>query len=273
MSSAPSEFSLEGESRNMTVFFSDVRDFTSISESLHPSDLQKLMNEILTPITHIIHKHRGTIDKYMGDAVMAFWGAPLQDHDHARHALYAALDILAMLEGLKEEFVSRGWPPLRMGIGIHTGVMHVGDMGSEFRRAYTVIGDAVNLGSSLEGLTKQYGVQIIVSETTMEAVDNVIYRELDDVRVKGKDRPVRIYEPLGIKGNVPKAVRDELKVYKQARTYYREQQWDLAELQFLNLQKMSPMMKLYSVYLDRIQFFRNNPPPDKWDGVFTYKTK
>jgi adenylate cyclase len=273
MSSAPSEFSLEGESRNMTVFFSDVRDFTSISESLHPSDLQKLMNEILTPITHIIHKHRGTIDKYMGDAVMAFWGAPLQDHDHARHALYAALDILAMLEGLKEEFVSRGWPPLRMGIGIHTGVMHVGDMGSEFRRAYTVIGDAVNLGSRLEGLTKQYGVQIIVSETTMEAVDNVIYRELDDVRVKGKDRPVRIYEPLGIKGNVPKAVRDELKVYKQARTYYREQQWDLAELQFLNLQKMSPMMKLYSVYLDRIQFFRNNPPPDKWDGVFTYKTK
>ncbi|HSG43684.1 MAG TPA: adenylate/guanylate cyclase domain-containing protein, partial [Anaerolineales bacterium] len=273
MSSTTSEFSLEGESRNMTVFFSDVRDFTSISESLHPSDLQKLMNELLTPVTHIIHKHRGTIDKYMGDAVMAFWGAPLQDHDHARHALHAALDILSMLESLKEEFVSRGWPPLRMGIGIHTGVMHVGDMGSEFRKAYTVIGDAVNLGSRLEGLTKQYGVQIIVSETTMEAVDDVIYRELDDVRVKGKDRPVRIYEPLGIKGNVPKAVRDELKVYKQARKYYREQQWDLAELQFLNLQKMSPMMKLYSVYLDRIQFFRGNPPSDKWDGVFTYKTK
>lgn len=273
MSSAPAHFSLQGESRNMTVFFSDVRDFTSISESLDPSDLQNLMNEMLTPVTRVIHQHRGTIDKYMGDAVMAFWGAPLNDPDHARNAVYAALDIVELLKKLREDFQARGWPPLRLGIGIHTGVMHVGDMGSEFRKAYTVMGDAVNLGSRLEGITKQYGVQIIVSESTKSVVDDIVYRELDEVRVKGKDKPVKIYEPLGKKGDVSKEVLSELKLYEQARKYYRDQEWDLAELQFINLQKQSPMTKLYSVYVDRVQYFRNNPPGEAWDGVFTYKTK
>jgi adenylate cyclase len=135
------------------------------------------------------------------------------------------------------------------------------------------MGDAVNLGSRLEGLTKQYGVQFIVSETTREAVGDMVYRELDEVRVKGKDKPVKIYEPLGLKTAVSKDVKDELKVYNQARKYYRDQEWDLAELQFINLQNMSPMMKLYSVYLDRIHVFRETPPDENWDGVFTYKTK
>ena len=276
MSDAPGQqdrFSLKGESRNMTVFFSDVRDFTSISESLSPKDLQDLMNELLTPLTKVIHQHRGTIDKYMGDAVMAFWGAPITDPDHARHAVHAALDIMVMLDELKHEFQAKGWPALRMGIGIHTGVMHVGDMGSEFRKAYTVMGDAVNLGSRLEGITKQYGVQIIVSESTKSAVDDVVYRELDEVRVKGKDRPVKIFEPLGLKTKVTDDIKGELKLYNQARKYYKEMQWDLAELQFLNLQKQSPMTKLYSIYVDRTQYFRNNPPGENWDGVFTYKTK
>jgi len=257
----------------MTVFFSDVRDFTSISESLHPSDLQDLMNELLTPLTKVIHQHRGTIDKYMGDAVMAFWGAPIADPNHARHAVHAALDIIIMLGELKHDFQAKGWPVLRMGVGIHTGVMHVGDMGSEFRKAYTVMGDAVNLGSRLEGITKQYGVQIIVSESTKLAVDDVVYRELDEVRVKGKDKPVKIFEPLGLKANVTDDIKGELKLYNQARKYYKEMQWDLSELQFLNLQKQSPMTKLYSVYLDRVKYLREDPPEDNWDGVFTYKTK
>jgi len=273
MSKSPEAYSLEGESREMTVLFSDVRSFTTISEGLNPRELSQLMNEFLTPMTHIIHDYRGTIDKYMGDAIMAFWGAPLADPDHARHALQAALDMIARLEELQPEFHSRGWPDIRIGVGLNTGLMNVGNMGSEFRMAYTVLGDAVNLGSRLEGLTKQYGVQIITSESTKNAVPDYVYRELDRVRVKGKDKPVTIYEPIGPKESVPKSVRDELKLLDQALKLYRAQEWDMAEIQLLNLQKSSPDRLIYQEYLKRIQVFREDPPGADWDGVFTHATK
>ncbi len=273
MAENPERYSMEAESRELTVLFSDVRGFTTISEGLNPQELSDLINAFLTPMTRIIHKHRGTIDKYMGDAIMAFWGAPLPDPEHARHALHAGLEMLHTLEELQGEFSERGWPEIRVGVGLNTGVMSVGNMGSEFRRAYTVMGDAVNLGSRLEGLTKSYGVSIIVSETTMAAVPEMLYRELDRVRVKGKDEPVVIYEPLGPAESVDKATRDELKLYQQALRYYRHQEWDMAELQFLNLQKKAPSRKLYAIYLDRIRHFRENPPGADWDGVFTHTTK
>jgi adenylate cyclase len=273
MSHDPENFSLEGSSREMTVFFSDIRDFTTVSESLEPNELQQLIKEFLTPITRIIHRHRGTIDKYMGDAVMAFWGAPIRDPEHARNALIAGLEIIKSLDELSNTFEAKGWPRLRLGIGINTGIMSVGDMGSEFRRSYTVMGDAVNLGSRLEGLTKQYGVQIIVSEFTKKSVQDFAYRELDKVRVKGKDKPVTIFEPIGPKKELDKDEKSELDVYIQALKYYREQNWDLAEMQFINLQKQSPSRILYQTYLARIVYFRKNPPGDKWDGVFTFKTK
>lgn len=272
-SGASSNLSLEGDSREMTVMFSDVRGFTSISESLEPADLQHLMNEFLTPITRVIHHNRGTIDKYMGDAVMAFWGAPLHDPDHAKNAMHAALEIIIEMKKLHPEFQSRGWPPLRLGIGVNTGVMRVGDMGSEFRKAYTVMGDAVNLGSRLEGLTKQYEVEIIVSEFTRNIVSDVTYRDLDKVRVKGKEKPVRIYEPLALTRDLSADVKSELRLYEQALKYYREMNWDLAELQFLNLIKQSPACKLYQVYAERVRTFRESPPENDWDGVFTYTTK
>jgi len=273
VSDDPSRFSLQGDSRNMTVMFTDVRGFTTISESLEPAELQRLMNEFLTPITHIIHHNRGTIDKYMGDAVMAFWGAPLADPDHAKHALHAAFEIISSLEQLNLDFQSRGWPELRIGVGINTGVMRVGDMGSQFRKAYTVMGDAVNLGSRLEGLTKEYGVHIIVSQFTRAAVPDITYRELDKVRVKGKDEPVLIYEPLAFGKKISPETESELALYEQALRYYREMNWDLAELQFLNLQKQSPTCKLYELYAERIRFFRTAPPGSDWDGVFTFETK
>ena len=273
MGDDPEAFSMEGESREMTVLFSDVRSFTTISEGLDPKQLAQLMNEFLTPMTHVIHDHRGTIDKYMGDAVMAFWGAPIRDPEHARNALLAGMGMIAKLEELQPQFRERGWPEIRIGVGINTGPMNVGNMGSEFRMAYTVLGDAVNLGSRLEGLTKGYGVQIIVNETTRETVPEFAYRELDRVRVKGKDKPVTIYEPVGPIEALDKTVRDEIKLYQEALKLYRAQNWDMAELQFLNLQQTAPERVLYQLYAARIGVYRENPPGENWDGVFTHLTK
>jgi len=273
MSDDPDRYTLEAESRQLTVLFSDVRGFTTISEGLEPRELSELMNQFLTPLTQVIHQHRGTIDKYMGDAIMAFWGAPLPDVDHARHALTAALEMTAKLDAMQPEFRSRGWPEIRIGVGLNTGPMSVGNMGSEFRMAYTVLGDAVNLGSRLEGLTRQYGVDVIVSEATKDQVPEYVYRELDRVRVKGKDKPVAIFEPVGLRGELDKVTKDELAIYEQALKLYRSQNWDMAELQFVNLQHMASSRALYKIYAERITLFRKQPPGDDWDGVFTFKTK
>ena len=273
MSKNPENFSIEGESRDMTVLFSDVRGFTTISERLQPRELTKLMNEYMTPMTYVIQKHRGTIDKYIGDAIMAFWGAPLHDDEHALNAILAALDMQATLDQLRPQFVQKGWPEIRIGIGINSGTMRVGNMGSEFRMAYTVMGDAVNLGSRLEGITKQYGVGVIIGETTRNAVSGIVFRELDRVRVKGKDRPVVIYEPIGLETQVDQAVREELNLFDEVLTLYRAMSWDAAELQLLELQKALPNKYIYKLYLERIYFFRNEPPEPDWDGVFKFTTK
>ncbi|MBD3898145.1 adenylate/guanylate cyclase domain-containing protein [Halomonas sp. ML-15] len=191
------EFGLAGEERELTVLFSDMRDFTAFSESLPPRELTEVMNRLLTPLTAAIHKHGGTIDKYMGDAVMAFWGAPLHDPDHADHALHGAWAMREALEEVNRELRAEGKPPLSMGIGLNSGEMSVGNMGSRFRMAYTVMGDNVNIGSRLEGLTKEYGVDLIVSESVVARAPNWAFRRLDRVRVKGREQPLWIYEPLG----------------------------------------------------------------------------
>lgn len=273
MDKGPEDISLEGESREMTVLFSDVRGFTSISENLEPNELTRLMNSFLTPMTRVIHTHRGTIDKYMGDAIMAFWGAPLHDPDHARHALFAAREMIQTLQSLGPEFEAQGWPPLEVGVGLNTGTMNVGNMGSEFRMAYTALGDAVNLGSRLEALTRQYGVAIIVSEFTRHAVPEFQYRDLDLVRVKGKDQPVAIFEPVAPVDEVDKDTRKELRRYHAALEQYRKQDWDAAESELFSLAREHPEIQVYQMYVDRIMFFRNNPPGDDWDGVFTFTTK
>jgi len=272
MSEHPDTYSLRAENREMTVLFSDVRGFTSISESMDPEQLSELMNELLTPLTRVIHTYRGTIDKYMGDAIMAFWGAPLRDDEHARHALEAGLDMIRRLDALQPAFHSRGWPEVRVGIGINTGNMSVGNMGSQFRRAYTVLGDAVNLGARLEALTRVYGIDMLVSEFTRAQVPEHAFREIDRVRVKGRDEPLTIYEPLGPNEALDAEIRSELKLYQEGLRHYRAREWDLAEMQFLNLQKQSDR-KIYGIYIDRIQHFRNEPPPEDWDGVFTHLTK
>lgn len=272
MAADPDSISMAGESRELTVLFSDVRDFTSISEGLSATELAALMNAYLTSMTRLIHKHRGTIDKYMGDAIMAFWGAPVHDPDHARRALLTAMDMSAELTSLAADFRARGWPALHIGIGLNTGPMNVGNMGSEFRMAYTVMGDAVNLGSRLEGLSKNYGVTIVVSESTRAAVPDFAYRCLDRVRVKGKLEPVSIYEPVGPLTELDDATRDALEKWEAVLAAYNHQQWDEADRLLRHLQSRDDR-PLYRLYAERIAHFRAEPPPAGWDGVYTYTTK
>ncbi len=273
MAKNPEAINLEGESREMTVLFSDIRGFTTISEGLDPKQLTQLMNELLTPLTQVIHTNRGTIDKYMGDAIMAFWGAPLEDKNHAQHALEAAMQMVAALKPLNVSFAAKGWPAIKMGVGLNTGNMTVGNMGSSFRMAYTVMGDAVNLGARLEGITKTYGVDIIVSEFVKAQVPSYLYRELDIVRVKGKDEPVTIFEPLGLAAEVSKETQNELKLYREALKLYRNQNWDLSEMQFINLHNINAEQTLYALYIERIKQYRRMPPDADWDGAFNFESK
>ncbi|HEX2827148.1 MAG TPA: adenylate/guanylate cyclase domain-containing protein [Burkholderiales bacterium] len=269
----PENASMRGESREMTVLFTDVRGFTTISEGLEAQALSTLMNEFLTPLTEVIYKHRGTIDKYMGDCIMAFWGAPLKDPDHARNGVLAGLEMQRTLKALQPTFRDRNWPEIRIGVGLNTGRMSVGNMGSRVRLAYTVMGDAVNLASRLEGITKEYGADIIVGEDTKNAVPDVVFREIDRVRVKGKDTAVTIYEPLGVEGEVPQAVLDDAALFHEALELYRRQEWELAELRLLRLKTLSPESYLYDTFLKRVALYRVSPPPQGWDGAFTFLSK
>lgn len=273
MSKHPDDVSMEGDSREMSVLFSDVRGFTTISEGMEPRELSRLMNEFLTPLTQVIYEHRGTVDKYMGDCIMAFWGAPLSDKDHARNAVLAGLGMQRRLAELQPQFRARKWPEIRVGVGVNSGRMSVGNMGSEIRVAYTVMGDAVNLASRLEGITKQYGVTMVVGEQTRKLCPDIVFRELDRVRVKGKEEPVAIYEPIGLQQDVDKARLDQIKLFHEALRAYRAQDWDRAEMNLLNLARATPGEPLYEIYAKRVQFFRTRSPGAGWDGVFVFETK
>lgn len=273
MAQNPNSYSLASQSRHMTVLFTDVRDFTSIAEGMAPEQLSLLMNRFLTPMTQAIHQHRGTIDKYMGDAIMAFWGAPVADNQHATHAVQAALAMTDSLARLQDEFAAQGWPAIRVGIGLNSGDMVVGNMGSTFRMAYTVLGDAVNLGSRLEGLTKYYGVSIIVSEDTKQCAPDFVYRELDRVRVKGREKPLAIYEVIGANAEVGELMLADLQQYQTALAAYRNQDWPQAEALFTSLSQAQPLCRLYAIYLERIARFKGNPPAADWDGVANFREK
>jgi adenylate cyclase len=273
MAEDPGKYSMEGKREDLTVLFSDVRGFTTISESLDPQNLSAYINEYLTTMSLVIRNNRGTLDKYIGDAIMAFWGAPVVDPSHHRNGVVTAMQMQQKALELNEEFRKRGWPEFRIGIGLNSGVMSVGDMGSKVRKAYTVMGDPVNLGSRLEGITKQYGVGILVGESTKKRVPDVIFREIDRVRVKGKDEPVAIFEPVGFDGQVDKAVLDELRLWHQVLKLYRAQDWDKAELQLLNLQRMNPACELYRIFSEKLNDYRANPPGSAWDGVTKFETK
>jgi len=273
MAENPEKYNMDGESRDLTVMFVDVRGFTTISEGLTPKQLREYINLYLTAMSEDIRdSHRGTLDKYIGDAVMAFWGAPVAFDDHASRGVATALKMQHSAARLNADFQQRGWPQLKIGIGLNSGLMHVGDMGSSIRRAYTVMGDAVNLASRLEGITKVYGVGIAVGEATRRAAPEFAYRELDLVRVKGKNEPVAIFEPVALEAELDDAARAELRTWHEALALLRAQRWDDAEtvIAVLQAQHARP---LYALYSSRIAWYRNQPPGDRWDGVTTFETK
>ncbi len=274
MARDPEKYNMEPRAAELTILFSDVRGFTGISEALKPEELREYINEYLTTMSGIIRsRHHGTLDKYIGDAIMAFWGAPVDDAQHARNGVLAALDMQKECRILNEKFAARGWPTLKIGVGVNTGSVRVGDMGSQVRRAYTVMGDPVNVASRLEGRTKGYGVGVLVGETTRGQVKDIVFREVDRIKVKGKDEAVTIYEPLGPEGEVERQVLDELKLWNQALRAYRAQQWDQVEVALLNLQRMSPDSGLYRMYAEKVAQMRRDPPPAGWDGVSVFDDK
>jgi adenylate cyclase len=273
MAEHPNEYSMHGQSLDMTVLFADIRDFTSIAETREPQDLKDLINTYFTRMTICIQDRRGTVDKYIGDAIMAFWGAPVRDADHARRALECGLAMQKALRELDPLFAKKGWPMLRIGVGLNCGTMSVGDMGSHFRRSYTVMGDAVNLASRLEDLTKEYGVGVLVSENIVRAVEGFVYREVDRVRVKGKQEGVAIFEPIGTQGEVDGDTLAEIARFHQALAHFRAQRWDEAEALLQELASVAPAVRLYRLYRERIADFRASPPGADWDGVFGFSTK
>lgn len=272
MLDSPQRYSMDGQSRDMTVLFSDIRSFTSISENLSAADLKTLLNFYFTPITEVIFRHGGTIDKYVGDMVMAFWGAPLSDPQHSRNAVLAALEMVAVTERLRGELRARNMPEIDIGIGLNSGLMNVGDMGSQYRKAYTVLGDAVNLGSRLESLTKFYGVHILVGANTAASPD-IAFRFVDRLLVKGKNEPVDAFEPLGLIAELSVERREELARYEEALQHYRARRWELAEHSFQQLRSAHPKAKLYRIYLERIHELREQELPADWDGTFRHLNK
>lgn len=268
------ELKLGGERKQLTVFFSDIRGFTTISETLTPEELVRFLNEYLSAMTKIVLAYDGTVDKYIGDAIMAFYGAPIQQADHAVKACRTALDMIARLNKLDGAWKIRDLPPIRIGIGMNTGEMSIGNMGSEERFEYTVMGDHVNLASRLEGLTKEYGTDIVMSQFTYEVIRNepFIIRELDSVRVKGKREPVTIYELKGY-GVADERTSTLLEMFADGLKAYKNRQWEQAIKAFQEIVRLHPDDGPSQTYNTRCKEFMQNPPPGDWDGVFDMKMK
>jgi adenylate cyclase len=271
---------VEPKKTEITVMFSDIRGFTTISENLDAQDLALFLNQYLSDMTGLVFEYQGTLDKYIGDAVMAFWGAPFEVDDHAISACNSALKMMQRVREMQREWQAQGKPQLDIGIGLNSGVASVGNMGSELRYGYTALGDTVNLSSRLEGLNKDYGTHIIVNETTYAATrhSKFVYRELDLIRVKGKTQPVMIYELIGRAGeeNLYGSIADvqlRLDQFARGRTLYRARRWEEAQRVFQIMIDKWPDDGPARTYWKRCQEYLFDEPPSGWDGVFTMTHK
>ena len=267
---------LKSERRIMTVLFADIRNFTTLSEQFTAEELSDFMQQYLTEVTGIIFNNQGTIDKYVGDMVMAFWNAPLDDEKYSFNAVTTALDMIHATEKLTLLFQEKNWPAVTIGVGVSTGEMNVGDMGSTYRKAYTVLGDAVNLGSRIESLTKYYGVDILINEDAYQDVikEGMLCRLIDKIKVKGKSQAVNVYQPLGLKKETDSKTKHYIQLHQQAMDNYFAGDWKNARDKFCQLQQTSLLStKVYSIYLTRLQSLESTTVQVDWDGVFSHREK
>jgi len=271
---------VEPRKTEITVMFSDIRGFTTISEKLDAQDLALFLNGYLSDMTKIVFDTQGTLDKYIGDAVMAFWGAPFEEPDHSANACNASLTMMKTVRAMQKQWEAEGKPKLDIGIGLNSGPASVGNMGSALRYGYTALGDTVNLSSRLEGLNKEYGTHILVNESTYVAVKDAgfLFRELDIIRVKGKLQPVTIYELMGKLSELEqdpkfKELRERLQDFAAARQLYRNREWEQAQHAFQEILNRTPDDGPSRMYWKRCQEYLFDEPPIGWDGVFTMTHK
>ncbi|MCX6171070.1 MAG: adenylate/guanylate cyclase domain-containing protein [Ignavibacteriales bacterium] len=272
--SNPEKLRLGGERKNVTVLFSDIAGFTSFAENKQPEELVSFINEYLNEMTEIVLANEGTLDKYLGDAVMAFWGAPIEVENHAYKACLSALQMQTKLAEMREKWSKSGEIPIRIRIGINSGDVIVGNIGGVKRFDYTVLGDDVNLASRLEGANKEYGTNIMIGESTHEKCkDKILSRQLDVIRVKGKSKPTKVYELISVVGDKKaETAIEEMDLYFQAIDLYRQRSFDSAQDYFKrSFEKLGDYPS--KVYMQRCEFYLKNPPSENWDGVFEMKSK
>ena len=269
----PTKLKLGGDKKDLTVMFSDIRGFTTISEKLTPEELVHLLNEYLTAMTDIVFKYEGLLDKYIGDAIMAVFGAPVDQPDHALRSCRTALEMMATLKGLQQKWAAEGRPFVDIGVGINSGDMVVGNMGSNMRFDYTVMGDNVNLSSRLEGINKEYGTHIVISEYTYGVVKEEMFcRELDAVRVKGKKLPVKIYELICERKDAAEH-EEYIGRFHAGLAHYKAARWDEGIAAFQSVMEIRPDDPPATLYIQRCQDLKEHPPEGEWDGVFTMTRK
>jgi adenylate cyclase len=268
-----------GTKEHMTILFSDVRSFTSFSEKHPPEKVVEMLNYYLNHMVDVVFHHQGTLDKFVGDAVMAFWGAPLKTSTHAFQAVSAGRDMLSALRKVNQYFQSKQFPLFEIGVGVHTGDVILGNIGSEKKLDYTVIGDNVNLASRIEGLTKTYHSELLISESTYVAVkDNIPCKIMDYVRVKGKEKPIGFYAPLlhTEERSKEKIETDMVAMYEEAFHFYLQKNFSKALMIYTEAKKYEPYtlhLDYLSMMIERCQNFQAQPPEDQWDGVYTMTSK
>ncbi|NCW51388.1 MAG: adenylate/guanylate cyclase domain-containing protein, partial [Betaproteobacteria bacterium] len=274
----PDKDLMAAREHHVAIMFTDIAGFTTLARTLSPQQIAQLLREVLTALSAMIHQHEGTIDKYIGDAIMAFWGAPLQVRHPEQQALAAALAMVNRLADLQQDLSARHLPRIMIGIGIHSGMAYVGDMGSSFRSTYTAIGDNVNLAARVEGLTRVYGLSVLVTEKVKQSCEaDFLFRFVDRVVVKGYDESIAIYEPLQACAAMSSAERDKHEVmieqWDEAYRYYQQGDWDEARLAMLRLFAHPRLGTGARALLQRIETLEANPPPRGWNGVWTMDAK